>query len=107
LLSCVRDRTDHTFAQAFRSADSGAGESEAARSMVLALSGDRDGALLWLQRAFNFGWIGSPYSAQLVDWPEFDSIRSDPRLAALQSRIDQRVSQFRNQVLAARKNSTI
>ena len=100
LTGCVGKRLDRTFAQRYRWGDETAGEPEFERAMALALGGDSKGSLDWLGRAIGLGWLGYPYSSRLVDWPEFDGLRSDPRLAALQARIDRRIAEQRAQVLA-------
>lgn len=99
LRQCVSKRLDRTFAQKYRWGDETAAEAEVERAMALALGGDRDGAIRWLARAIDLGWLGYPYSSRLIDWPEFDGLRGDPRLASLQSRIDRTIAAQRTQVL--------
>lgn len=100
IIGCVRQRLDRLFQQSYRSADDFAGQAEADRALMLALTGDKEGALRWLKLAVDLGWIGYPYSGRLVDWPELDGTRGDPRLIVLQTQIDARISRQRNQVLA-------
>lgn len=99
LLGCVRERLERVLHQSYRSGDDFAAEVEAEEAMTLALSGDKKGALNWLKRAIDLGWLGYPYSARLVDWPELDGLRDDPRLGSLQSEMDNRIAAQRRQVL--------
>lgn len=69
------------------------------RATLLALKGDANGALGWLSRAIERGWIGRPYSTRLQDYPQFDALRDDPRTTALQRKMNDRVAQERADIL--------
>lgn len=59
-------------------------------------------ALVFLEQAVAAGWLGRPYSSRLSDYPQFDSLRPDPRFTALQQRVDRKIAQERSEVLAQR-----
>jgi TolB-like protein/tetratricopeptide (TPR) repeat protein len=100
LLDCVSRRLDRTFAQTYRWGDETGAEPEFGRALSLGLRGDRNGGIAWMNRAIQLGWLGYPYSSRLLDWPEFDGLRGDPRLAELQAKIDRTVARQRAQVIA-------
>ena len=66
-------------------------ELEFRRSTLQAIKGDTAGASAWLTKAVDRGWIGRPYSTRLHDYPQFDSLRTDPRMKELQRRIDAKI----------------
>jgi hypothetical protein len=76
------------------------GDYEYDQATLAAFDGEKEPAIRWLEQAVDRGWLGRPYSPSLGDRPQFDALRSDPRLAALQARIDLTISQQRAQVLA-------
>lgn len=70
------------------------------RATLLALKGDKAGAVTWLARAVDRGWVGRPYSARLRDYPQFDVLRGDPRLPQLQRRVDANIARERSELLS-------
>lgn len=102
LRACVQRQLSSTFSQSWRSGDMFAAEPEMDQARLFAATGQKDQAIRWLHRAIDRGWRGYPYSADLRDWPDFDPLRSDPRLRAAQQRIDRTVSEQRARVLGRR-----
>ena len=70
-----------------------------AQASFLALRNDPR-ALDWLGRAVQRGWVGQYYSPNLTDSAQFDRLRTDPRYAALQKRIDATIARERAETLA-------
>jgi tetratricopeptide (TPR) repeat protein len=100
LKACLRNRLAIEAKQKSRSWYSHVGDFEFDQATLAALDGNETQALSWLKQAVGRGWLGIPYSPLLTDRPQFDGLRSDPQLAALQRRIDQRIGQERAEVLA-------
>jgi len=100
LLQCTQAQITSQLGQTYRNPDDAPGELEMMRASLLAIQNDR-GALDWLDKAVQRGWLGQYYSSQLADWPQFDGLRADPRYAALQKRIDATIARERAEVLAA------
>jgi TolB-like protein len=101
LSQCIERQVAGQLAQHFRGNDDEPGEVEMMQASMLAIRNDR-GALDWLDKAVQRGWLGQYYSANLADWPQFDALRSDPRYAAIQKRIDATIARERAEVLAGR-----
>jgi TolB-like protein/Flp pilus assembly protein TadD len=99
ILGCVQRSLDRQLAMRFRSPDDAPGELELWQASLLAIRNDPR-TLNWLDKAVQRGWLGQYYSSNLADWPQFDALRVDPRLAAIQLRIDRRVSAERTKILA-------
>ena len=99
--TCMQRDIASELQQRYRSPDDFPGELELVQSSLLALKNDRS-ALDWLGRAVDRGWFGQYYSANLADWPQFDSFRLDPRYLAIQKRIATKIAAERNKVLASR-----
>lgn len=72
------------------------------RATLAALDGDTAEAARWLSRAVDRGWIGWPYSSKIADYPQFDILRGDPRVATLQKRIETKLAKERAEVMASR-----
>ena len=85
----------------YRAPDDAPGELEMLRASLLALRRDPR-ALEWLGKAVERGWLGQYYSSRLADWPQFDAYRSDPRYAAIQTRIDAAIARERAETLAGK-----
>lgn len=100
LMRCTQNQVTSQLHQRYRNPDDAPGELEMMQASLLAIAGDKR-AVVWLDKAVQRGWLGQYYSADLADWPQFDGLRSDPRLAALQAAIDRRIAQQRSLVLAA------
>lgn len=98
LFDCMRNRVATAQKMTMRAPDDDPGRLEMRKASALALSGDRS-AVDWLDRAVNRGWSGQYYSSQLADWPQFDALRGDPRMAALQRTIDARIARERAETL--------
>lgn len=101
LLSCTQRQISAQLAMRYRAPDDAPGELELMQASLLALRRDAR-ALDWLDKAVHRGWLGQYYSAQLADWPQFDALRSDPRYAAIQKRIDAAIVRERAELLAGR-----
>jgi hypothetical protein len=101
ILGCVQRNLTRQLAMRFRSPDEAPGEPELWQASLLALRGDRR-AFDWLDKAVARGWLGQYYSTNLVDWPQFDALRGEPRYAEIQRRIDVRIARERAEVLALR-----
>lgn len=98
LLQCMRERLAVELRNKARRPEAWPGDLEFQRASLAALTGDRTGALQWLDRAVSRGWLGQPYSSRLTDYPQFDALRADARLAALQRRVDARIARERDEL---------
>ena len=98
--ACFQKRLSAQLAMRYRSADHYAGELEMWQASMFAIRGDPR-AFDWLDKAIAKGWVGQYASASLADWPQFDRLRSDPRYAAIQQRIDVRIAKERAETLRA------
>lgn len=101
LLDCMQQRIMRELGASYRGPDEAPGGLELRQALVLALRNDKR-ALDWLDKAMRRGWLGQHYSSNLIDWPQFDGLRADPRYAAIQRRIDARIATERAEVLALR-----
>ena len=99
LMTCTQRRVTGELRMRYRAPDDAPGELEMLQASLLAFRNDRR-ALDWLDKAVRRGWLGQYYSANLADWPQFDSLRGDPRYAAIQKRIDAAIARERAEVLA-------
>lgn len=79
------------------------GDHEYDQATVAVLSGNKEAALSLLEQAAAKGWMGRPYSPSLSDRPQFDALRSNPRLARLQAKIDRAIIEQRAQVLTQQR----
>jgi TolB-like protein len=102
LLACLRNRLSIEAGQKARAPSANLGDYEFDQATLAALDGKKEAAVHWLDQAVARGWLGRPYSPSLSDRPQFDALRSDPRLAASQARIDRTIAQQRAQVLSIR-----
>ncbi len=68
------------------------------RASLLAVKGDRAGALQIIDRAIGNGWRGFS-SSNLSDYSAFDSIRSTPQFQAAQARLNRIIAEERQEVL--------
>ena len=102
VLRCARDRVSVEARIRERAQFHFAGDLEFDRATLNAFDRKPDEALRFLEQAVVAGWLGRPYSSQLVDYPQFDGLRADPRFTALQRRVDRRIAQERAEVLALR-----
>jgi TolB-like protein len=100
LLHCLRVRNDLELRQAAGPPDRYAGDVEFDRAQIAALEGNKSGALQWLDRAVAAGWVGRPNSGRLEGYPQFDFVRGEPRLAAIQRRIISSLAKERGEVFA-------
>ena len=100
VLQCSRERTSIEARNKARSQTLYAGALEFDLATLNALDGNRTAALRFLDGAVAVGWIGRPYSSRLSDYPQFDSLNSDQRYAALQKRIDASIARERAEILA-------
>jgi hypothetical protein len=98
-MNCLRERLAIETAQKAAGPAAYFGDYEYDQATLAALSGNSGAALSWLEQAVAKGWMGRPYSPSLTDRPQFDALRSDPRLAALQAKIDHAIAEQRAQVL--------
>ena len=98
VLQCAQRQVSNQLSQQFRANDDAPGELEMMQASLLAIRNDRR-AIAWLDKAVQRGWLGQYYSSQLADWPQFDALRSDPRYAAIQKRIDATITRERGEVL--------
>ena len=101
LLDCTEKQVIAQLAMRYRGPDDAPGELEMMQASLLSLRNDRR-ALDWIEKAVQRGWLGQYYSASLVDWPQFDSLRAEPRYVALQKRLDAKIARERAEVLALR-----
>lgn len=83
LLNCFQHSISAQLPMTYRYPNDFAGSLEEMQAAALALRGDRR-AVDWLQRAVALGWIGQDWSPDLGQWPEFDAVRSDPRMKQIQ-----------------------
>lgn len=104
LLSCMRERVELAQKMTMRAPDDDPGRLEMGKATLLALSGDSK-AIDWLDKAVKRGWSGQYYSARLSDWPQFDALLDNPRMAALQRIIDARIARERREALRDTQNS--
>ena len=102
VLQCLRARLAIESRMTERLPEGWPGDFEFRRATLSALENKPTDALRWLERAVGAGWLGQPYSSRLADYPQFDSIRSDRRFAALQRRIDSKIAKERTELLAQR-----
>jgi TolB-like protein len=106
LLSCLGNRSAIEAQQKIRSSwYAYFGDFEYDQATLAALAGNREGAVHWLEQAVARGWLGRPYSPSISDRPQFDALRADPRVAALQARIDRTIAQERAKVLSGRPSA--
>lgn len=103
LMDCLRERLAIETRQKAAGPAAFFGDYEYDQATFAALSGNSRAALGWLEQAVAKGWIGRPYSPSLTDRPQFDALHADPRLAALQAKIDQMIAEQRGQVLTQRR----
>ena len=99
--ACYQKSLSAQLAMRYRSADHYAGELEMWQASMFAIRGDAR-AFDWLDKAIAKGWVGQYASASLADWPQFDALQHDSRLAVIQRRIDARIGKERAEVLAHR-----
>jgi len=99
LLDCAAKRLNLEMSMKFAPPAADPGQLEFRKASLMAASGQPQ-AIDWLDRAARRGWLGYPYSSHLADWPQFDTLRADPRYAAIQKRIDGVIARERAKVLA-------
>lgn len=102
VLQCLRSRLGVETRQKARLPEAWPGDLEFRRATLSALDHKPSDALHWLDRAASRGWLGQPYSNRLTDYPQFDELRADRRIVALQERIDTKIARERAEVLALR-----
>lgn len=102
LMDCLRERLAIETRQKAAGPAAHFGDYEYDQATLAALSGNRSAALNWLGQAVVKGWVGRPYSPSLTDRPQFDAFHADPRLAALQAKVDQTIAEQRALVLTQR-----
>jgi len=95
---CVQRALAWQLRTEFRSPEGAPGELELWQASLFAMRNDRR-ALDWLDRALARGWLGQYFSTSLTDWPQFDGLRADPRLASIQRRIDAHAARERADIL--------
>jgi TolB-like protein/Flp pilus assembly protein TadD len=105
LLACLRNRLSIEARQKARAPSANFGDYEFDQATLAAFDGNRDAAVHWLGQAVARGWLGRPYSSSLSDRPQFDAFRSDPRMAALQARIDRTIAQQRALLQSGRRSA--
>jgi hypothetical protein len=103
LMKCMRDLLAVESKQKARAWDERQGQFEYDQATVAALDGKPKVAIRWLGQAVDRGWIGLPYSTRIGDRPQFDSLRTDRRVTALQTRISATIMRERDEILS-RKN---
>jgi TolB-like protein/tetratricopeptide (TPR) repeat protein len=99
LLECTQEQVTRQLKQQYRNPDDAPGELEEMQASLLAIRGDRT-SLDWLAKAVDRHWLGQYFSADLNDWPQFDSLHGDPRYTALRQRILATIARQRAEVLA-------
>ena len=70
------------------------------RAQLLAIGGERLGALVELERAIALGWVGQ--WPDLASYPAFDALQPAPEFAKLQARLNQRIASERQQLVQQR-----
>lgn len=100
VLQCVRQRVSVEASMNSRNPFRVAGSLEFDRATLSGFDGNRPDALRYLERAVDQGWLGRPYSGKIRDYPQFDLLQGDRRVATLQKQIDQKLAQERAEVLA-------
>ena len=103
LMDCLRERLAIEMRQRAAGPAAYFGDYEYDQATLAALSGNRGAALSWLEQAVAKGWMGRPYSPSLTDRPQFDAFHADPRLAALQAKIDRAIAEQRAEVLTQQR----
>ena len=106
LLVCIEKRLDlesRSRARAANPLHPEVSDLEFRRSTLHGIKGDKAEARAWLAKAVDRGWIGRPYSTRLHDYPQFDSLRADPRMHDLQRRIDAKIARERAKVQQANR----
>lgn len=107
VLGCLRKRLAVELRNKARLPQDWPGDLELRRASLAMLDGDREGAIRWLDRSVNRGWLGQPYSSRLSDYPQFDALRADPRFVQLQRRIDARIARERAELAAQEKSARV
>jgi hypothetical protein len=102
LLSCLRNRLGLERRQKARSWYAYDGDLEYDQATLATLANDRASTLRFLKQAIARGWLGRPYSSNLSDRPQFDSLREDPVYAELQNRIDTTLERERAEIESGR-----
>lgn len=97
LFACFQRGLSSRLRMRYRSPDIAAGELEMWQASLFALGRDRR-AIDWLDKAVSSGWSGQYASGRLADWPQFDAIAADPGLAAIQRRIDAKITAERAEI---------
>jgi TolB-like protein len=87
IVDCFQSSIARQLKMMFRSTGDLSGELEEQQAGILALSADRR-AIDWLNRAVDRGWVGQFFSPNLHEWREFDALWADPRMNAVQQRIN-------------------
>lgn len=100
ILQCIRQRVSVEARMKSRNPFRVAGSFEFDRATLFGFDGNRAGALRFLERAIDQGWLGRPYSSQISNYPQFDLLQGDRRVATLQQRIDETLARERAAVLA-------
>ena len=101
-LHCLRQQISVESRMTSRNQFELGGSFEFDRASLFGLDGKRDDSLRFLKQAVDQGWLGRPYSSRIADYPQFDLLENDPRLAALQKQIDSKLAKERAEVLAQR-----
>lgn len=76
-----------------------------AKAQLLALRGDKAGALRALDRAVEKGWRGIATSPHFADYPALDPLRSSPDYARIQARLLQIIASHRAKLLSEETRS--
>ena len=100
VLQCMRQRISVESRMKARNPFRLAGSLEFEQATLFGLDGNRTETLRFLARAVDQGWIGRPYSSRIGDYFQFDLLKGDTRITALQQRIDRKLARERAEVLA-------
>ena len=100
VLQCMRQQVSVESRMRARNPFRVAGSLEFDQATLFGLDGNRTETLRFLARAVDQGWLGRPYSSRMGDYPQFDLLKGDARITALQQRIDRKLARERAEVLA-------
>ena len=104
-LDCLRRRLAVELRNTARLPQDWPGDLEFRRASLAALDGERGLAAGWLDKAVRAGWLGLPNSGRIADYPQFDGLRADPRIAEAQRRVDATIARERRELMALKRDA--